>query len=190
MKISLLIASNLEKGGNVIIQEGILPGSPLEVEATDNIEMVHKLGVLCGREGRSVGVNWSFAPIIDIDFNFRNPITNTRTFGSDPERVKKMGVAYIEALQDLGIAACIKHFPGDGHDERDQYLVTSVNGLSCEEWDQTCGMIYRAGIDAGVLTCMIRHIMHPACSKRFNPTLNDKEILPVTLSKVLLNDLL
>lgn len=190
MKIPLLIASNLEKGGNGIVQEGTLLGSPLEIAATDEVEMARKLGVLCGREGKAVGVNWSFAPIIDIDFNFRNPITNTRTFGSDPERVKQMGVAYIKALQGMGLAACIKHFPGDGHDERDQHLVTSVNGLSCEEWDRTYGMVYQAGIDACALTCMIGHIMHPAYSKHFHPALKDEEILPATLSKELLNDLL
>ncbi len=190
MTIPLLIASNLEKGGDGIVQEGTLLGSPLEVAATDEVEMAHKLGVLCGREGKAVGANWSFAPIIDIDFNFRNPITNTRTFGSDPERVSDMGVAYIEALQNLGLAACIKHFPGDGHDERDQHLVTSVNGLSCAEWDRTYGMVYQACIDACALTCMIGHIKQPAYSRHYNPNLRDKDILPASLSKELLNDLL
>ncbi len=188
--IPLLIAANLEKGGNGIVPEGTLLGSPLEIAATDEVEMARKLGLVCGREGKAVGVNWSFAPIIDIDFNFRNPITNTRTFGSFPERVKEMGVAYIKALQEQGLAACIKHFPGDGHDERDQHLVTSVNGLSCEAWDRTYGMAYKAGIEAGALTCMIGHIMQPSYSKHFNPGLKDEDILPASLSKELLNDLL
>ena len=189
-KIPMLIAANLEKGGNNVVDEGTLLGSQMEVAATDDVGIAGKLGTLCGREGRAVGINWSFAPIVDIDFNFRNPITNTRTFGSDPERVKKMGVAYIHTIQEHGIAACFKHFPGDGHDERDQHLVTSVNGLSCEAWDATYGMIYQAMIDAGALTCMIGHIMQPAYSKHFNPALKDEEILPATLAPEILNDLL
>ncbi len=189
-KIPMLVAANLEKGGNGVVEEGTLLGSPMEIAATDDVEMARKLGVLCGREGSAVGINWSFAPIVDIDFNFRNPITNTRTFGSNPERVKQMGIAYIKAIQEHGIAACFKHFPGDGHDERDQHLVTSVNGLSCEAWDKTYGMIYQAAIEAGTLTCMIGHIMQPAYAKHFNPDLRDEEILPATLSPEILNGLL
>jgi beta-N-acetylhexosaminidase len=189
-KIPMLIAANLEKGGNNVVDEGTLLGSQMEVAATDDVEMARKLGILCGREGRAVGINWSFAPIVDIDFNFRNPITNTRTFGSDPERIRDMGLAYARTLQEHGIAACFKHFPGDGCDERDQHLVTSINDLSCEEWDGTYGMIYRTMIDAGIMTCMVGHIMQPAYSKHFNPDLKDEEILPATLSPEILNDLL
>lgn len=189
-RIPPLIAANLEKGGNGVVTEGTLLGSPLEVAATDDVEMAEKLGTVCGREGRAVGANWSFAPIVDIDANFRNPITNTRTFGSNPERVKRMGVAYVKAIQKLGLAACIKHFPGDGQDERDQHLVTSINNLSCEDWDASYGQIYAEGIRQGALTCMVGHIMQPAYSRYFNPSLKDDEILPASLSKELVSGLL
>ena len=175
-RIPLLIAANLEKGGNGIVTEGTLMGSPMEVAATDSADMAAKLGTLCAREGAAVGANWAFAPIIDINTNFRNPITNTRTFGSDAGRVKAMGVAYVEAVQKLGLAACIKHFPGDGQDERDQHLVTSINSMSCEEWDATYGKVYSACIAQGALTCMVGHIMQPAYSKRLNPALSDGDI--------------
>ena len=188
--IPLLIAANLEKGGNGIVEEGTLLNAPLGIAATDDAGMAEKLGTICGREGAAVGANWAFAPIIDIDYNFRNPITNTRTFGSDPERVKTMGTAYVKAVQSLGLAASIKHFPGDGMDERDQHLVSSVNSLSCEEWMDTYGAIYRACIDAGALTCMIGHILQPAWSKRLYPALADADILPASLSPELKQDLL
>ena len=70
------------------------------------------------------------SPIVDIDLNFRNPITNTRTFGSNKNMVKKCGVNYINSLQKYGLAGCAKHFPADGVDERDQHLVTSINSLT------------------------------------------------------------
>lgn len=189
-KIPMLIASNLEKGGNGIATEGTMIGSPTAVAATDDVAFARRLGIICAREGRAIGGNWAFAPIIDIDYNFRNPITNTRTFGSDPERVLKMGRAYVEEVQKLGVAASIKHFPGDGVDERDQHLVTSINSLSCEEWDQTYGAVWRACIEAGALTAMIGHIMQPAWSKRLNPALSDEELLPASLSPELMNGLL
>lgn len=185
-----LVAANLEKGGNGIVTEGTTFGAPMEVAATDSVEMAEKLAYVCAAEAAAVGANWAFAPIIDIDYEFRNPITNTRTFGSDPDRVAKMGAAYTRVVQEMGLAASIKHFPGDGSDERDQHLVTSVNPLSCEKWDETYGMVYRAGIAAGALTCMVGHIMQPAWSKRLNPDLADNEILPGSLSKELMEGLL
>jgi len=189
-KIPMLIAANLERGGNGVMQEGTSLGSPLAVAATNDNEMATKLGTVCGREGAAIGVNWSFAPIIDIDYNFRNPITNIRTFGSDPERVKNMGVNYVKALQKEGLAASIKHFPGDGVDERDHHLVTSINSLSCEEWDATFGEAYKACIDAGAMTVMIGHIMQPAYSRKLVPGIKDADIMPATLAPELITTLL
>jgi len=189
-KIPMLIAANLERGGNGVMQEGTSLGSPLAVAATDDDEMAFKLGTVCGREGAAVGVNWSFAPIIDIDYNFRNPITNIRTFGSDPERVKRMGINYVKAVQKEGLAASIKHFPGDGVDERDQHLVTSINSLSCEDWDATFGEAYKACIDAGALTVMVGHIMQPEYSRKLVPGIKDEDIMPATLAPELTTTLL
>lgn len=189
-KIPMLIAANLEKGGNGIVQEGTLVGSPMEIAATDDVEMAAKMAEACAREAAAVGANWAFAPIIDIDSNFRNPITNTRTFGSDPVRVRNMGVAYVEKVQSLGLAASIKHFPGDGQDERDQHLVTSINSMDCDTWMNTYGAAYKACIDAGSLTVMVGHIMQPAWTRRINPAIKDEEIMPGSLSRELLNGLL
>ena len=188
--IPMLVAANLEKGASGIVREGTFLGSPLSVAATDDVSMATKLGEVCGSEGAAVGANWAFAPIIDIDYNFRNPITNIRTFGSDPERVRDMGVAYVEAVQAHGVAASIKHFPGDGCDERDQHLVTSINDKSVEEWDATYGAAYKASIDAGAMTVMVGHIMQPAYSRALRPELADEDMLPATLSPELMGDLL
>lgn len=189
-KIPLLISANLESGGNGIAAEGTKIGSLMQVAATDDDDMAYKLGEVCGREGAAVGANWSFAPIIDIDYNFRNPITNTRTLGSDPDRVRRMGVNYVKAIQKHGVAACIKHFPGDGVDERDQHLVTSVNSFSCEKWDDTFGAAYKACIEAGAMTVMIGHIMLPEYSRKLCPGIKDEDIMPATLAYELTTKLL
>ena len=86
--------------------------------------------------------------------NAHNPITNVRTFGSDPQRVEACGRAYIRGAQSAGCATAAKHFPGDGVDERDQHLLTSINTLSVQDWDATFGKVYAGMIEEGTLSIM------------------------------------
>lgn len=189
-KVPLLLSANLEAGGNGIATDGTYFGKQMQVAATDDIDMAYKLGKVCGVEGKTVGCNWTFSPIVDIDINYRNPITNVRTFGSDVDRIIKMSKAYMSAVNESGLAVSIKHFPGDGVDERDQHLLSSVNSLSVEEWDNSYGRIYKELINEGAQTIMVGHILVPEYSKKLNPSLKDEEIMPATLSKELLNGLL
>ncbi len=189
-RIPMLISANLEAGGSGVSTEGTRLGCEMAVAASHNIENAKNLGMICGKEGSALGINWAFAPIADIDVNFRNPITNTRTFGSDPETVKNCSLEYIKAVQSLGLAASIKHFPGDGVDERDQHLVSSVNDYTPEEWDATFGEIYKSAIEAGVKTVMVGHIMLPKYSQAIDPSISDEELLPASLSPELVNGLL
>lgn len=189
-KVPMLIAANLESGGNGAVAEGTEFGSQMQVGATADPEMAAKLGAVVADEGRAVGCNWAFAPVIDLDYNVHNPITNTRTYGSDPELVGAMGKAYVEAVQARGMATSIKHFPGDGVDYRDQHLVLSVNTLKPQQWDETFGQVYQQSIDAGALTVMAGHIALPEYSKVLNPELSDQDIMPASLAPELLNDLL
>lgn len=189
-KIPLLISANLEAGLNQTCFEGTRVGCEMGIAATNDVKYARALGRIIGEEASVLGINWAFAPIIDIDFNFRNPITNTRTFGANPEIVSDFGRAYIEEVQKYSIAASIKHFPGDGVDERDQHLLASVNNLSVKEWDDTYGIVYRNCIDAGAKTVMVGHIMQPAYSRQLCPGIKDEEIMPGLLAPELLNDLL
>lgn len=189
-KIPMLISANLEAGMNQAILGGTKVGCEMAIAATADEKYAAVLGRVIGEQASAAGINWSFAPIIDIDYNWRNPITNTRTFGSDPQLVANFGRAYVEEIQKHGIAASIKHFPGDGVDERDQHLLASVNSLSCEEWDETYGKAYKMSIDAGAKTVMVGHIMQPAWSKRLDPSLKDEDIKPGLIAKELLNGLL
>jgi beta-N-acetylhexosaminidase len=189
-EIPLLLAANLEKGGDGIAADGTAYGTPLQVAAADDEEVAYRLGVVCGREGRAVGCNWAFAPVIDIDYNYHNPITNTRTFGSNPQTVLRMARAYMRGLQESGLAVSIKHWPGDGVDGRDQHLVTSVNSLSVDDWNATFGLVYKGMIDAGAETVMAAHIMQPAYSRKLCPGIADDEIMPASLAPELNQQLL
>ncbi len=188
-KVPLLTASNLEYGGNGSAIEGTYFGRQMLVAATGDINKAYQLGKVSGREGAAVGVNWSFAPVVDIDMNFRNPITNVRTFGNDIDRIINMGKGYMKGCMEEGVACAVKHFPGDGVDERDQHLVTSVNSLSCDEWMETYGRIYREMIEAGTLSVMTAHIALPSFEEKYDGKPVER-ILPATLSKNLLTNLL
>jgi beta-N-acetylhexosaminidase len=181
-EIPLLLAANLERGGSGIASDGTDFGTQMQIAATDDEGLAYKLGLICGREGRAVGCNWTFSPVIDIDFNYQNPITNTRTYGSDPDRVLRMARAYMRGVHENGLAVSIKHWPGDGVDGRDQHLLTSVNTLSVEEWDKTFGRVYKGMIDAGAQAVMAAHIMLPAYSRKLSPGIKDEEIMPASLA--------
>ena len=161
-KIPLLLAANTERGGDGLAFEGTSFGQPMAAAATNDPENAYRMGYTACTEGAALGLNWSFAPIVDINYEFHNPITNVRTFGSDVERVIACGSAYMRGARENGVAVSIKHFPGDGVDERDQHILTSVNSLSREEWDESFGKVYSTLIEQGAETVMVGHIALPA----------------------------
>ena len=101
-----------------------------------------------------------------------------------------MSKEYLQGAKDAGLASCMKHFPGDGLDERDQHIVTTNNTMSCKEWDENFGKVYKGMIDAGVEAVMIGHIRLPEYSRKLRPGIKDNEIMPATIAPELLQDLL
>lgn len=188
-KIPLLIGANLEAGGDGIAKNGTAFGKQMLVAASGNPEMAYRLGKVSTSEGHAVGCNWAFAPVCDIDCNWRNPITNVRTYGSSPDDVLAFSKEYIRAAKEEKVLCAIKHFPGDGCDEVDQHILTSVNNLSCDDWERTYGKVYRGLIEAGAETVMVGHIASPAWQEYFAPN-RPKKLLPATLSPELLQGLL
>ncbi len=189
-RVPALLSANLEKGADGLIAEGTSFGSPMQVAATNDIAHAERFGIATGREARAVGCNWGFSPIVDIQYDHNNPITNIRCFGSDPVKVADMSEAMIRGMQSQGVAATPKHFPGDGVDDRDQHLVTTVNSLSVEEWEASFGEVYRRVFDAGAKSVMVGHIALPAYSKLLRPGIADEDILPASMAPEILTDLL
>ena len=188
-KVPMLLSANLESGGDGIVEEGTAFGKQMQAAATGDPEQAYRLGKISCAEGNAVGCNYAFAPVVDIDYNYHNPITNVRTYGSDPEMIKKCAIAYMRGAKECDTAVSIKHFPGDGVDEVDQHILTSVNSLSCQEWDATYGSLYKSLIDEGALSVMVGHIAMPAYQKKFNSN-HPQKLIPATLSPELLQNLL
>jgi beta-N-acetylhexosaminidase len=193
-KVPLLVASNIEAGGNGACADGTLVATPLQTASSSDTEAARLMGVVGGRESRALGCNWAFTPIVDIHHNWRNTVIATRAFGNDHQTVIKYADAYCRGVRegagDRPMVLCMKHFPGDGRDERDQHVVTSYNDCSVEEWDATYRKVWEWGIGAGIESIMVGHIMLPEYSRHLRPGITDADILPATVAPELLTDLL
>ena len=116
------------------------------------------MGAVAAREGRYCGFNLSWTPVADVAFNHRSNVVNTRAFGSDARAVARMCSAYMDGAAENGFARVIKHWPGDGLDDRDQHFATTHNTLEMPVWHETFGAIYRQAIADGVQMIMAGHI--------------------------------
>ena len=186
-KIPVLGTADMEHGaGEYCPALSVLP-YPMTWGAADDEEAVERAGELTAMISRKIGVNHALAPVVDLNLDFRNPIVNIRAISDNPDRVIKFAAAYIRGLQKNGyVAATLKHFPGDGADDRNQHFLTTTNKLSKKEWFNSYGKIYKELFKAGVASVMVAHIACPAFQSDENPN----EALPATLSKELITDLL
>ena len=190
-KIPMLIAANTESGGNGACTDGTYVGHEIKIAATNDKKYAYELGRISGVEAAAIGCNWSFAPIVDLLRNWRNPIISTRTWSADVDQTIELSLEYMRGIQESGIAPAAKHFPGDGIDERDQHLSAAPNHYDVEEWDATFGKVYGSLFDAGLPSIMAGHIALPSYVRHFNPEATIQEAnMPATLSKEILTDLL
>jgi beta-N-acetylhexosaminidase len=189
-KVPMFVAVNGETGGNGICKEGTFIATEAECEASGDVQSAYGMGLVSGREAEALGCNWNFAPMADIVLNWRNTIVNTRSFGRNPDTVLDMCRAYLKGNNESNVLSCVKHFPGDGTEERDQHLVLGINELSCQEWDNSFGKVYKALIDDGIESIMVGHIALPSYSRKFNKDLTDDDIMPASLAPELVQGLL
>ncbi|CAM2838504.1 putative beta-N-acetylglucosaminidase/beta-glucosidase [Streptococcus acidominimus] len=189
-KIPLLIAANTESGGNGAVTDGTKIGDEIKIAATNDPKYAYELGRIAGLEASAVGCNASFAPIMDLSRNWRNPIIANRTWGAEVEQVISLSKEYMRGIMEHGIIPFAKHFPGDGIDERDHHLSYASNPMSKEEWMETFGRIYGEMTEAGLPGIMAGHIHLPNVEKEMHPERDLDDMLPASLNKTLLDELL
>lgn len=183
-----LITSDFENGcGSMVKSLTPLPYM-MGLGATNDAQMAYDYGKVTAIEARSIGANWTFSPVSDLNRNRRNPLINNRGLTDDSELAVKMLPQIVKGMQDNGISACAKHFPGDGMDYRDQHITTTYNDCDLDDWRATYGKVFAEMIDAGVDSVMAGHIGLPAYTKELSERFNMP--LPATLSKELITDLL
>ena len=188
-KVPMFVSADLE-GSRMSLAFGTAVPNPLALAALDDIEASRSIARIMATEARAVGVNWSFTPVIDINAAFRSAIVATRGFGADMAVIERQALTQIAEFQAQGLAATVKHWPGEGYDDRDQHLVTTINPQSMADWQATFGRLYRAAIEAGVMAVMSAHIALPSHILAQNPDAGIEAYRPASVSRALNIDLL
>ncbi|MFP4623509.1 MAG: glycoside hydrolase family 3 N-terminal domain-containing protein, partial [Gemmatimonadota bacterium] len=192
--VPLLIVTDMEHGpgqrldGGTLLPYGVDLGGGTEfppamaLGATGDPSLAYAMGRVTAAEARAVGIHVNFAPVVDVNNNPANPIINVRSYGSDPSAVAGFAVAQLRGLQDHGMLATAKHFPGHGDVRHDTHLVPLILRIDAARADSVELVPYRAAIAAGVSGVMSAHIAFPA--------LAGDSTLPATLSPRMLDSLL
>jgi beta-N-acetylhexosaminidase len=143
--------------------------------------MAYEAGRATARQGRALGIQLAYAPVLDVNNNPGNPVINTRSYGEDPRLVARLGAAFVRGLQANGMIATAKHFPGHGDTDVNSHLALPSVGASRARLDSVELVPFRAAVNAGVGAVMTFHGAVPAL---------DPSGVPATLSPTVLTGLL
>ncbi|OBS13482.1 glycoside hydrolase [Elizabethkingia miricola] len=150
--------------------------------AIQDDKLVYEMASKIASDAKRMGVNWDFAPVVDVNTNPSNPIIGNRSFGSDVQNVIRKGLAYSNGLQDNGVLAAIKHFPGHGDTDKDSHLDLPVVKHNINRLNNTELAPFKALMDKNVGGVMVAHLYVPA--------LESKSGVPASVSYSIITDLL
>jgi beta-N-acetylhexosaminidase len=171
-----------EEGGDVTRTEvstgSSFPGNGA-LGAVDDVALTRSVAAAMGAALASYGVDLDLAPVADVNIDPANPVIGIRSFGDTPELVARHTAAFVEGLQDAGVAACLKHFPGHGNTSVDSHRGLPVVDDDVETIQRTALPPFRAGIAAGARSVMTAHLVVPAYDS-----------VPATVSRRVLTGLL
>ncbi len=187
LKWHALVVSDFEReGAGHEFEDLSITCGPLAIGAADSEELAFELGAGIARELRCAGVNWRWAPVVDIGSRFTCSILRTYA-PDDPERLVRIANAHIRGMQSEGVAGTAKHFPGhDRYEYRDGHFTTTKISSTMEEWWAEQGKVFQEVINGGVYSVMVGHTAFPAAD---DTIINDRYI-PATVSKKIITDLL
>ncbi len=162
-----------------------------DIGAKGSKEASYQNGLEIGEELSEYGINVDFAPVMDVNSNPQNPVIGNRSFSDDPNVVSEMGIAMMQGLNDAGVIACLKHFPGHGDTSTDSHTSLPVVKKNIEDLLKTELIPFQAGIDAGADMIMTAHIQFPNIVTEKVTSLSGKEITPpATMSREIIRELL
>jgi beta-glucosidase-like glycosyl hydrolase/CubicO group peptidase (beta-lactamase class C family) len=136
--------------------------------AVNDPAIVYQYGKLVGNQLKRIGIHVNYAPVVDINNNPDNPVINDRSFGEDKYKVADFGIQYMKGMQDVGVLACAKHFPGHGDVSVDSHFDLPVINKSLAELDSLELYPFKKMFKAGVGSVMIAHLYIPAIDSTAN----------------------
>ncbi len=180
--VPLLIASDFEWGAAMRIRRATRFPEAMAVGATRDTLLAYEMGRIIGEEAKAMGIRQDFAPVADVNVNPENPVINTRSFGEDPYLVAAMGSAFTSGIQDAGVLATAKHFPGHGDTHVDSHIDLPSVDVTKGRLDSVELVPFKSMIQRGVSSVMVAHVTIPA--------IDATKGLPSTLSKPIVTNLL
>ncbi|WP_347548647.1 glycoside hydrolase family 3 N-terminal domain-containing protein [Pseudalkalibacillus hwajinpoensis] len=191
-KYGLLMTIDQEGGIVTRLQSGTdMPGN-MALGATRSEEIAQNVGHAIGEELSSLGINMNFAPVMDVNNNPDNPVIGVRSFGEDPELVANLGIAYTKGLQETGVAATAKHFPGHGDTAVDSHLGLPEVPHDKERLMEVELYPFQQAMEAGIDAIMTAHVTFPKIddTKVISQKDGTEISLPATLSHKVLTELM
>jgi len=191
--LPLLVGADLETGAAFRARGGyFLPNAidlggatwfpyQMGIGATRDTTFAYAMGRVTALEGRALGIHVAFAPVLDVNNNPKNPVISLRSFGENPQLVAQLGAAFVRGIQDNGMLATGKHFPGHGDTEQNSHLELARVNASAARLDSVELVPFRAAVRAGVRGIMTFHGSLPGL---------DTSSLPATLNPRIMTDLL
>ncbi len=149
------------------------PG-PMGMAAIGDLELTYKIANTIARQLSAMGVTQMYSPVCDVNTNPKNPEIGVRAFSDDPQVCAEHAVALVKGLQDGGIAATGKHFPGRGNSGSDAHDVLEILDMDKKRMQEVDLVPFKAIIDAGVKAIMTGHSVYPAYDDKYPTTLSEK----------------
>ncbi len=181
-KVPLLISIDGEWGLSMRLDSTIRYPKQMAMGAIKDNALIYEFGKETARQCKRMGIHLNFAPVVDVNNNPKNPVINDRSFGEDKYRVAAKAIEYMEGMQDHGVMANAKHFPGHGNTDQDSHLALPLILRSQEEIDSLELYPFKELMSRGLSTVMVGHLNIPA----YDTTTNGAS----TLSKNIVTDLL
>ncbi|WP_270180196.1 glycoside hydrolase family 3 protein [Alkalihalobacillus sp. CinArs1] len=191
-KYGLLMTIDQEGGIVTRLQSGTdMPGN-MALGAARSEEVTQDVGRVIGEELASLGINMNLAPVLDVNNNPDNPVIGVRSYGEDPELVADQGIAYIKGLQETGVAATAKHFPGHGDTAVDSHLGLPEVPHDKERLKKVELYPFQQAMEAGIDAVMTAHVTFPKIddTKVISKKDGEEISLPATLSEKVLTGLM
>jgi beta-glucosidase-like glycosyl hydrolase/CubicO group peptidase (beta-lactamase class C family) len=164
-KVPLIIAMDAEWGVGMRLKDVISFPRQMTLGSIRDNSLIYELGAEIARQCRLLGVNINFAPVVDVNNNPSNPVINYRSFGENPAEVAAKGIAFMAGMQDNGLIACAKHFPGHGDTDADSHKLLPVLDHSKERLDSIEFKPFKKLIDEGIAMIMIGHLYAKSLEK-------------------------
>ena len=180
-EVPLLIAIDGEWGLGMRLDSTFKYPRQMMLGAIKHDSLIYQMGYDIGQQLKRLGIHINFAPVVDVNNNPANPVINTRSFGENRENVSRKGILYMQGMQNSGIMAVAKHFPGHGDTDKDSHYTLPAVYHSRHRLDSVELFPFKKLIDAGIHGVMVAHLNVPEL---------DKKEVPTTLSKPVVTDLL